>query len=102
MKYGSGMVFHRPENLEKNLGTPLPAAMQWEIVEEAAELMRPAYEELVRKAAQGEVLHNDRGPREQVFVRGVERRHQNASVALSPRACRPAYQRIYFRPGLDR
>jgi len=26
---------------------------------EAAELMRPAYEELIRQAAQGEVLHND-------------------------------------------
>jgi transposase len=59
MKYGSGMPFHRLERLEKNLGVPLPAATQWEIVEEAAELVRPAHEELVRQAAQGEVLHND-------------------------------------------
>jgi len=47
------------EHLEKNLGIPLPAATQWEIVEEAAEAMRPAWEELIRQAAQGEVLHND-------------------------------------------
>ncbi len=59
MKYGSGVPFHRLERLEKNLGIPLPAATQWKIVEEAAELMRPAYEELIRQAAQGEVLHND-------------------------------------------
>jgi transposase len=59
MKYGSGMPFHRLERLEQNLGIPLPAATQWEIVEEAAELIRPAYKELIRQAAQGEVLHND-------------------------------------------
>lgn len=55
MKYGSGMPFHRLERLEQNMGIPLPAATQWEIVEEAAELIRPAYEELIRQAAQGEV-----------------------------------------------
>jgi hypothetical protein len=38
---------------------PLPAATQWEIVDEAAELIRPAWDELIRQAAQGEVLHND-------------------------------------------
>jgi transposase len=30
-----------------------------EIVEEAAELIRPACDELIRQAAQGEVIHND-------------------------------------------
>jgi transposase len=59
LKYGSGMPFYRLEHLEESLGIPLPAATQWEIVEEAAELMRPAYEELIRQAAQGGVLHND-------------------------------------------
>jgi transposase len=59
LKYGSGMPFYRLEHLEQSLGIPLPAATQWEIVEEAAELMGPAWEELIRQAAQGEVLHND-------------------------------------------
>jgi Transposase IS66 family len=59
MKYGNGMPFHRLERLEQNLGIPLPAATQWEIVEEAAELIRPAHAELICQAAQGEVLHND-------------------------------------------
>ncbi len=59
LKYGSGVPFHRLEQLEQQLGIPLPAATQWEIVEEAAELVKPARDELIRQAAQGEVLHND-------------------------------------------
>ena len=45
--------------MEEQLGIPLPAATQWEMVEEAAEVMKPARDELIRQAAQGEVLHND-------------------------------------------
>jgi hypothetical protein len=37
----------------------MPAATQWEVVEEAAELIKPAHEGMIRQAAQGEVLHND-------------------------------------------
>ena len=59
LKYGSGVPFNRLEKLEHNLGIPMPAATQWEIVEEAAEVLKPAQEELIRQAAQGEVLHND-------------------------------------------
>ncbi|MBV8400954.1 MAG: transposase, partial [Acetobacteraceae bacterium] len=59
LKYGSGIPFYRLEGLEDQLGIPLPAATQWEIVEEAAEAIKPAHEELIRQAAQGEVLHND-------------------------------------------
>ena len=36
LKYGSGIPFYRLEQLEEQLGIPLPAATQWEIVEEAA------------------------------------------------------------------
>jgi transposase len=59
LKYGSGTPFYRLEQLEKQLGIPLAAATQWEIVEEVAELIKPARDELIRQAAQGEVLHND-------------------------------------------
>jgi transposase len=59
LKYGSGTPFYRLEQLEQQLGIPLPAATQWEIVEEAAELIKPARDELIRQAAQGEVVHND-------------------------------------------
>ena len=59
LKYGNGVPFHRLEGLQGNLGIPLPASTQWEMVEEAAESIAPAHEELMRQAAQGEVLHND-------------------------------------------
>jgi transposase len=59
LKYGSGTPFYRLEQLEKQLGIPLPAATQWEIVEETAELIKSARDELIRQAAQGTVMHND-------------------------------------------
>jgi transposase len=59
LKYGSGVPFYRLAGLEGNLGIPLPASTQWEIVAETAELIRPAFDELIRQAAQGEVFYND-------------------------------------------
>jgi hypothetical protein len=59
LKYGGGFPFHRLENLQAKLETPLPAATQWDVVEAASEDLLPAYEELIRQAAQGEVLQND-------------------------------------------
>jgi transposase len=59
LKYGSGLPFYRMQRLQAGLGVPVPASTQWEIVEAAADKIYPAYEELVRQAAQGEVLHND-------------------------------------------
>ena len=59
LKYGCGLPFNRLEKLQKDLGIPLPAATAWEVVERAAGLLAPAYEEHIRQAAQGEVLHND-------------------------------------------
>src|SRR5437867_11572486 len=37
----------------------LPVSTQWDIVRSAAERIEPAYQELIRQAAQGEVLYND-------------------------------------------
>ena len=59
MKYGSGFPFHRLERLEANLGIPLPASTQWEMVRDGGEHIQPAFEELIRQAASGEVLYND-------------------------------------------
>jgi len=59
LRYGSGVPFYRLEGLEASLGIPLPASTQWEIVAEMAEVIRPAFDELIRQAAQGEVFYND-------------------------------------------
>jgi transposase len=59
LKYGSGMPFYRLERLQENLGIPLPASTQWGIMKETAERLEPVLEELIRQAAQGEVVYND-------------------------------------------
>jgi transposase len=95
LKYGSGMPFYRQQELERGLGIPLPAATQWEIVEEAAEVIKPARDELIRQAAQGEVMHNDdtsmkilrlkREPDDErtgVFTSGIVSTRQGQKIAL--------------------
>jgi transposase len=59
LKYGSGLPFNRLDGLQGNLEVPLPASTQWDIVRAVAANLAPAFEELIRQAAQGEVLHND-------------------------------------------
>jgi transposase len=59
LKYGTGVPFKRLERLEGQLGMPLAAATQWELVAAAAQLLRAMWEELIRQAAQGSVMHND-------------------------------------------
>ena len=59
LKYGSGMPFNRLERLQGTVGIPLPASTQWDIVHALAEQAEPAFEELVRQAAQGDVVYND-------------------------------------------
>ena len=59
LKYGTGMPFHRAETLQASLGIPLPASTQWDIVAAQAERAEPVFAELVRQAAQGDVVYND-------------------------------------------
>jgi transposase len=59
LKYGSGLPFNRLQRLQRNCEIPLAASTQWDIVHATASLLLPAYDELIRQAAQGEVLYND-------------------------------------------
>jgi transposase len=59
LKYGSGLPFNRLGGLQRSLGVPLPPSTQWEIVHDVAKALDPVYGELIRQAAQGEVVHND-------------------------------------------
>lgn len=59
LKYGSGLPFYRLEGLQASLQIPLPSSTQWDIVHECAQTLYPAYPELIRQAAQGEVLYHD-------------------------------------------
>jgi hypothetical protein len=73
LRYGSGMPMHRIEQLQACLHVPLPDATQWDIVETAAEGPRHAYEEMIRQAAQGRVLHNDDTPTRILSLMGERR-----------------------------
>jgi hypothetical protein len=59
LKYGAGVPFHRLEKLQRNMGIPLPAATQWELVRDAAVPLAPVHGEMIRQAAQGELVQND-------------------------------------------
>jgi len=59
LKYGSGFPFNRLERLESHVGIPLPSSTQWDLVCAAADQLGPVYQELIRQAAQGDVIHND-------------------------------------------
>ena len=59
LKYGAGMPWYRLAKLQKSLGIPLPASTQWDITEHTGDKIHPVYPELVRQAAQGDILFND-------------------------------------------
>ena len=59
LKYSMGVPFNREERFQGDLGIPLPASTQWDIVAAQAERAEPVFAELVQQAAQGDVIHND-------------------------------------------
>jgi hypothetical protein len=59
LKYGTGMPFNRLERLQRGFGIPLPASTQWDLVHGASGHVNAVYAEIIRQAAQGDVLHND-------------------------------------------
>jgi len=59
LKYGYGIPFYRIEKLQESFGIPLPASTQWEILTRTTGFFSPVYEEMIRQAAQGDLIHND-------------------------------------------
>ncbi len=59
LKYGAGAPFYRLEKLQRNMGVPLPASTQWELVRDASVPLAPVHDEMIRQAAQGELVQND-------------------------------------------
>jgi hypothetical protein len=59
MRYGMGLPLHRLAQLQESLGVPVPASTQWEVVLAQVVVLVPVYDELVRCAADGSVVHND-------------------------------------------
>jgi len=101
LKYGSGMPFNRLAELQASLGLPLPAATQWDIVHATAERLEPVYDELIRQAAQGEVLHNDDTTIKILELMGKRAARQRlAAASADPVATSPAERRGMFTSGI--
>jgi transposase len=81
LKYGSGLPFNRLEGLQGDLGVPLPASTQWDIVEAVATGLAPVFDELIRQAAQGQVLHNDDTTVKILELMGESARHEGLGDA---------------------
>jgi hypothetical protein len=62
LKYDNGFPFNRLKNFQDNFGIPLPSSTQWEIIEQTANRVYPVHDELIRLAAQGEIIYNDDTP----------------------------------------
>lgn len=96
LRYGCGMPLNRLANLQKNLGTPMPISTQWDILDAAAEQLSVVHDELIRQAAQGNVLHNDdttmkvlsllnsddQSTRKGIFTSGIVSIHEDHRIAL--------------------
>jgi len=59
LRYGSGMPFHRLERLQRSVGVPLPASVQWEQALRVALCLEPVVEHLCQLGAQTAVVYND-------------------------------------------
>lgn len=59
LKYGAGVPFYRLEKLQESLGIPLPSSTQLDQMEKTGDKIYPVYNELIRQAAQGDVVYND-------------------------------------------
>ena len=86
LKHGSGFPFNRLAALQEHLGIPVPVSTQWDIVHRAASGLLPVHHELIRQAAQGELLHNDDTTMRVLELRDPEARRQ-AFADLAPERC---------------
>ena len=59
LKYGFGLPFYRMARLQEATAIPLPAATQWDLLLRTLIGPEAIYQELIRQAAQGALLHND-------------------------------------------
>ena len=59
LRYGAGMPFYRLAKLQQSLGIPFADATQWDIVHSHKAVIKAVFDQLVKMAADGTLLHND-------------------------------------------
>lgn len=59
LRFGCGVPHYRLARWQESLGVPLPESTQWELMWAVAQAAEPAFQELIRQAAQASVLYVD-------------------------------------------
>jgi transposase len=59
LRYVLGVPHNRIEKLQKLFGIPIPSSTQWDVLRVYEPQLRAIFEQLVREAAQGDLVHND-------------------------------------------
>ncbi len=59
LRYGMGVPMYRTARGQQDMGVPLPASTQWELMAQAAEPRQPVYEAMIEAAAQAPLIHTD-------------------------------------------
>lgn len=54
--------FYRTAEMQRSCGIPLPASVQWERCQAAAEAVKPVYEQMRQEAANGKIFYGDDTP----------------------------------------
>lgn len=62
LRYGGGFPHNRLDDLQTNLGTPLPSSTQWDVVSGVYKDAEPVFGEMNRQAAGADLFHNDDTP----------------------------------------
>ena len=84
LRYGEGVPWNRLERMQRFAGVPLPAAVQWEQVRDAAERgPRDVFQHLLWLGAQGDLVHNDDTPM-RVLELKEKTKHQQPLVEDDP------------------
>jgi hypothetical protein len=86
LRYGYGMPAHRLQTLQASLDIPLPDATQWDLVHAAWPGPKAAHAELMRQAAQGELLHNDDTPARILSLMSARKRLEAAGQTPEAKA----------------
>jgi len=80
LHYGSGLALNRIAKLQTATGTPLAPSTGWEVIEKMADRIHPAFTELIKQAARGDVIHNDDTT---MKIQDVIKENRNAPPELS-------------------
>jgi hypothetical protein len=83
MRYGYGMPTNRLAQMQQDVGVPLPAGTQWELMHAHARELQPVFEELQRQAAGADVFYNDDTT---ARILSLEKHIREAEAASTPDA----------------